>query len=206
MPATETQVDRALARLGNYRVRRAQIVANAGAPDGISGALLLALGLRETNGINEQGGAKWDATKNRWVAQDDPTKMDVGIFQISRIHHGPALAKMLGVRDGTWGPVITGSTPNDNGYVPRFEESLQFTLREMHESMGYASSKGVPDEELARFAVAAHNAGAGGALSGYRDGDVDKYTAMGDYSAWVLETRTIVNKWLAAHPNWRVSA
>lgn len=206
MAATEIQVDRALARLGNYRVRRAQIVANAGAPDGISGALLLALGLRETNGVNEQGGAKWDATLNRWVEQDDPTKMDVGIFQISRLHHSDVLRTMVAVADGTWGPVVTGQTPADAGYVPRFEESLQFTLREMHESMAYASYKGVPGDLLPRFAVAAHNAGAGGALSGYRAGNIDKYTALGDYSKWVFETRTLVNRWLAQHPNWRVQA
>jgi hypothetical protein len=131
--------------------------------------------------------------------------MDVGIFQISRLHHPTQLARMVGVANGTWGPVVAGKFASMAGFVPRFEESLQFTLREMHESMAYASSKGVPDSQLARFAVAAHNAGAGGALSGYRAGNIDKYTALGDYSEWVLETRTIVNKWLADHPNWKVS-
>lgn len=206
MPATESQVDRALARLGNYRVRRAQIVANAGAPDGISGALLLALGLRETNGVNEEGGAKWDSALNKWVEQDDPKLMDVGIFQISRLHHPSQLAQMVGVANKTWGPVVAGKNASMAGYVPRFEESLQFTLRELHENMAYGSSKGVPDDQIVRFGVAAHNAGAGGALSGYRAGDIDKYTALGDYSRWVIETRTLVNKWLAAHPNWRVLA
>ena len=206
MAATETQVDRALARLGNYRVRRAQIVANAGAPDGISGALLLAIGLRETNGVNEEGGAKWDPVNNRWVAQDDPKLMDVGIFQISRQHHPAALAQMVGVANKTWGPVVSGKTANDAGYVPRFEESLQFTLREMHESIAYAASRDVPEDQLVRFAVAAHNAGTGGAMTGYRAGNVDKYTALGDYSKWVLEARTLINRWLAQHPNWRVVA
>ena len=206
MPATETQVDRALARLGNYRVRRAQIVANAGAPDGISGALLLALGLRETNGINEQGGAKRDPATGKWVSlgPGDADLMDVGALQISRQHHLSELRRLPAVKNHTWGPVIPGKTPADYGYVPRWTDALRFTLTEMHEAIAYAEDSGVHSGDLIRFAVAAHNAGKGGALSGYRAGDVDKYTANGDYSKWVLLARTEVNRWLGTHPNWKV--
>lgn len=44
--------------------------------------------------------------------------------------------------------------------------------------------------------------GTGGATAGFEFGDMDRYTARGDYSAWVLEARTAINHWLAAHPAW----
>ena len=204
---TQDQVGRALANLGRYRVVRVQTVANQGAPDGISGSLPLALGLRENRLLNEEGGVKWDGTK--WVKQDDPMRMDVGVFQINRTYHFPDLKLMPGVRSGTWGPVVEGKTAADAGYVMRFEDSLRWVIPNFHENMAYAESKGVVGgpgvsdaAAVVRFAIAAHNRGAGGAWRGYQEGDVDKYTAQGDYSAWVLRHRTKVNRWLGSHPNW----
>ena len=201
---TEAQIASALANLGNYRVLRAQVVAHEGPADGISGALLLSLGLRETGLRNIEGGAKLDPKTNRWVAQDDPKLMDVGVFQISRRYHAYALARMFGVATGTWGPVKMGMTANDPGFVPRYEDSLQFTLTELHESMGELDEMVAP-ADLLRSAVAAHNAGVDGAKKGYLEGDVDRYTTGQDYSAWVLRQRVLVNRWLNRHPNWQLS-
>jgi len=204
---TDEQVDRALARLGNYRVRRVQAVANAGLPDGISGALLLALGLRETGLQNVEGGAKWDVIREKWIPQDDPNLMDVGVFQISRKYHMQDLQKMIGVKSGTWTPVVITATAATPGFVPRFEESLQYVLMEMHENMALLENSVLdPDRDLVQAAVAAHNAGVGGSAKGYREGDVDKYTAGGDYSEWVFRHRTKVNRWLKDHPKWLVQA
>lgn len=198
---TDAQVGQFLGELGNYRVKRAQEAALDGPSDGISGALLLAIGLKETHLKNIEGGAKKDAAGN-WVAQDDPTKMDVGWLQISRIYHPLNLSAMPGVKAGTWSPPISGRTANDGGFAPRFEDSLQFTIAELRDAQDYGRAHGVADADLVRFAVAAHNAGLGGALSGYRAGNVDKNTALGDYSEWILATRTQVNHWLSDHPNW----
>jgi len=199
---SEADVSRSLTRLGNYRVLRAQRVANLGEPDGISGALLLAFGMRETWLRNIEGGAK--LVDGAWVAETDPMRMDVGWAQISRRYHLDALKLMPGVVGGTWGPVVPGKTGADPGYVPRFEEALQFVIRELHENVAYAADHGVPADGRIRFAIAAHNAGQGGALSGVKVGNVDTYTMGGDYSAWVLAARTGINHWLAQHDGWRV--
>lgn len=201
---TQEQVGSAIKGFGNYRTRRTQTVANLGPPDGISGATLIALGLRETKLKNINGGAvRGDG--GQWV-EAPPEEQDGGCFQISRVHHAAQLKRMLAVVAGTWTPVIDGKTAFDPGCCPRFEDSLQFTLLEMHEAIAYAEDSGVPDDIWPRFAIAAHNGGKGGALKGYREGDIDRYTAMGDYSAWVQYHRTLVNRWLNDHDNWKVAA
>lgn len=199
---TQDQVGKALANAGNYRVRRAQIVALEGEPDGISGSLILSLGLRETGLRNIEGGAK--IVDGKWVPEDDPNRMDVGIFQISRRWHMRTLEKMLGVEVKTWAPVVPGKTASMGGYAPRFEESLRFTIQGLQEAMAYAEDNGISKQaDQVKFAVAAHNGGMGGALKGHREGNVDKYTTGGDYSAWVIRHKTLVNRWLGQHPNWK---
>lgn len=206
MTPTQNQIGIALEAMGNYRVKRAQAVAHEGFNDGIGGALVLALGMRETWGHNVQGGAK--LVNGKWVALDpaiaeDARKMDVGWLQINRYYHYNALKRMPAVKTGTWGPMISGHWPTETGFVPRFEESLRFTIAELREAIAFGLDEGVPVAEIVRFAVAAHNAGQGGALSGFNSGNVDRYTAKGDYSAWVLEAKSHVNDWLSHHPNWR---
>lgn len=163
---------------------------------------MLALGLRETGLQNVNGGAI--LLNGEWVLPD-PQHRDDGVFQISRDHHPLFLKRMVAVEEGTWGPVIDGFTAYSAGYCPRFEDSLQFTVTMMHEAQAYADDHGVPQLELGRFAVAAHNAGVWGAIKGWREGDVDKYTTYGDYSEWVMFHRTAINLWLKDHPGWRVT-
>lgn len=203
MGATSAQVQTALHNAGHYRVVQAQRVAGEGDPDGISGALLLALGIRETGLRNIQGGAK--QVGSRWVALDeeDAHLMDVGALQISRRYHPDTLRRLPAVKAGTWGPVVAGKSPMDYGFVPQWTTALRFTIDEMREAIAFAHDHGIKGAAAVRFAVAAHNAGVGGALDGHRRGDVDRNTAHGDYSKWVLETRTAVNAWLGKHPNWK---
>lgn len=200
---TAQQVGDALARLGNYRVVAAQVAAGEGPPDGIGGHHLLALGLRETGLRNIEGGAKWDGSK--WVAQDDPTLMDVGCFQISRHHHSAWCEAQPGCPVGSWS-AVTDRSAYDRGYVPRFTPALSFTLSRMKDARQLAATTlGLGEQASVRFAIAAHNAGTGGATKGQREGNVDRYTAGGDYSAWVLEHAKLVKAWLEAHPNWQPS-
>jgi hypothetical protein len=167
---------------------------------------------------NILGGLKWVADpdgnqtrlgqKGRWVALDpnvpsEAGKMDVGVFQISRLYHSAALATMPGVKAGTWTPLVS-ATSAIGDFCPRFEDSLQFTITSLHESMAYGEDNGIPAALLPKFAVAAHNAGQYGALKGYRESkDVDKYTALGNYSAEVWTTAKQIDAWLYDHPNWR---
>lgn len=191
-------VARAIVEFGNYRTRRCQYVALQGQPDGIFGITLMALGLRESALRNINGGA--ELVNGKWVA----TKTDKGVFQIASLYHAYSLARMPAVQEGTWAPVVAPGVTGDD-LCPRFEDSIQFTLRQMHEAQAFGADHDVPVRELPRFAVAAHNAGVGGALKGYREGNVDKYTAHGDYSAWVERHARKIQAWLVAHPGWRVT-
>jgi hypothetical protein len=190
---TQVQVDQALVRLGHYRVVRTQEVG------GRLGTYELSIALRETGGRNVDGGARWDG--NKWVF----APLDTGVFQISRVNHRRELERMVPcVKSGTWSPYVDDHSPAEAGFCPRFEEALQFTTRELHEAIAFAEDNEVPaDGSRTRFAVAAHNAGQYGALSGWRAGDVDAHTAHGDYSAWVLAQEKKVQDFLHRHENWR---
>jgi hypothetical protein len=216
---TPRAVETALVGLKKYRVQRTQRVALEGKPDGISGALLLSFGLRETGLQNIIGGLAYVNPKDRserwptdrkggiWIAEWDPAKQDVGIFQISRRWHMGALRLMPAVRSGTWGPVIDKATAADAGMVPRFEDSLRYTLSLLHDHMAQAEDMGVTElDKQVEVAIAAHNAGMGGAMKGYREGNVEKYTTQGDYVSWVKHHRTMVNRALGTERfrNWRV--
>lgn len=197
-PVTMTQVDKTLRYLGSWRVKRAQEQGEL-IPGIIGGWVILALGMRETWGRNIEGGAQ--LVNGVWVPETDPMRMDVGWLQISRRYHIGDLLTMPGVKAGTWGP-MTSHNAGEAGYVPTFTHALRFTVREMEFAISYGQANGVPEDKLRRFAIAAHNAGRGGALSGFREGNLDKYTAGGDYSAWVMDARKKVGWWLKNHPTW----
>lgn len=183
---TQQQVDAALRALGNYRVRAAQEIAAEGPADAFSGALLLSLGLRESLLQNINNAAQTDH----------------GCFQISELFHALWLLSEPGCPEGTW-VAAAGHSAVEDGYVPRYTPACRYALDTLKTNYAYAAAKGVPEADRLRFALAAYNAGAGGALRGYREGDVDKYTAGHDYAAWVLEHRSKVNHFLVTHPNWR---
>jgi hypothetical protein len=219
-PLTQKTVEDLLAELTYYRVQRVQRVALEGEPDGISGALLLAGALRESGAKNIIGGLALvmpDARRTRvepgtkgaiWVPEWDPTRQDVGAWQISRRWNGVALARMPGVMSGTWGPTIAGATAAQPGMCPRFEEQLRFTLELMHDHMAQAYDAGVQDVKTAvHVALAAHNAGITGALAGWRRGEIDWYTTQQDYGQWILDHRTKVNTALHSGRlrNWLVA-
>lgn len=202
MFATQAQVDNAIRN--NLRQReRVHKVVDMCAERGrikITPQLTLALGLRETWLRNILGGAQ--LVDGRWVPETDPTLMDAGFLQISKKWHADELKQMEAVRSGTWQPVIDGANAFQAGMVPTFRIAVPFVLDELAASLDYAREHGVPDAERQRFAVAAHNAGKGGALDGWRRGDVDRFTASGDYSAWVLDAAGKVKVFLDAHPSW----
>ena len=58
--------------------------------------------------------------------------------------------------------------------------------------MRFARSNGVPEAKVLRFAVAAYNAGAAGALAGLEEGDVDGRTTGRDYSKDVFARKAAI--------------
>jgi hypothetical protein len=202
--ATMSQINIALKRLTQARVRRTQELANQFGREKLPGSLILSLGLRETWLRNILGGAK--QVGGRWVGLDpeaDWEEMDAGALQISKKYHEDALRKMEGAMAGTWA-VVEGANAYEKGMVPTYRDAVPFVLEEMADSLDYARTEEVPEEDRQRFAVAAHNAGKGGAMAGYRAGNVDRNTAGGDYSAWVLDAQRKVQRWLDTHPKWKV--
>ena len=185
---TQAQVDLALNRLGNYRVRAAQEVALEGPPDEFSGALLLTLGLRES------------ALQN----VNNPADTDHGCFQITELWHAAWLASQPGCKAGTW-VADPGHTALEDGYCPRFTPACVYAADMLEFNATYAKTK-VAGADPLMFAIAAYNAGVGGALRGLREGDVEKYTTGGDYVGWTLRHRSKVNNFLGRHPNWRVTS
>lgn len=181
-------VDGALKRLGRYRVMAAQEIAAEGAPDEFSGATLLALGLRESGLQNI----------------NNPAETDHGCFQVSELFHAEWLTQQPGCPAGTW-TISPGHSALEDGYCPRFTPACLYALRLLKMGADYARAKVGIDNQSVRlaFALASYNAGIGGALRGYREGDVDKFTTGGDYSAWVIVHRTKVNHFLSAHEGWR---
>lgn len=188
-PFTQAQVDAALKALGAYRVRVAQEIALEGPSDAFSGALLLALGLRETGLRNVNNGEDTDH----------------GCFQISEFFHASWLLAQPGCPEGQWVARVGHSALEDH-YCPRYTPACQYALQILKDNYAYAVLKGVDVDQRLSFSLAAYNAGIGGAMKGYREGDVSKYTTGGDYAGWVLSARSQVNHFLVRNQNWRVVA
>lgn len=189
MALSEAAVGQALKGLGHYRVTAAQYVALEGPPDDISGSLLLALGLRESllQNINNKA------------------QTDKGCFQLTEMYHAAFLRGEPGCPEGSW-IAVEGHSAYEDGYCPRFTPALNYALDMLKIQRRYAIGINVTGAAAVRFAIAAYNAGTGGALAGLKEHNVDLKTTGGDYSAWVLEHRTMINRWLNAHPNWRVTS
>jgi hypothetical protein len=133
--------------------------------------MLEALGSRETNLENITG----DGGHGRgFVQQDDRFQQDF-------------LHSHKGCANGTNKPIYASALPK--GRVPTiFAGSVQ-AIRIIEANIAYAKEIGVPNGKRMHFALAAYNAGLGGATRGWKEGDVDKYTAGGDYGIDVIQRR-----------------
>lgn len=190
MTLTKNAVGAALTRLGHYRVCAAQYLALEGPADDISGSLLLALGLRESllQNINNKA------------------QTDKGCFQITERYHSEFLRNQVGCVEGTW-VGVPGHSAMEDGYCPRFTPALIYALEMLKDHRSYAVIRlGLTGPTAVRFAIAAYNAGLGGALAGLDANNVDLKTTGGDYSRWVIEHRTVINSWLNDHPNWKITS
>jgi hypothetical protein len=193
---TQQEIGHALAALGNYRVLRVQEITWPYKP--IPASIMLGLGFRESGLQNICGGAVM--VNGVWVQSFE----DRGYLQISERFESPFLKSAEGCREGQWGPASPPVKAIEPRHVPRFTPATIYVKQTLINSMEFAHSHGVPDSELLRFAVAAHNAGDGGAIDGWRAGDVDKNTAHGDYSAYVLALQPLIHAWITdpAHSHW----
>lgn len=193
---TPAEINSALARLENYRVKHVQELLYPYKP--IPASIMLALGFRESGLRNICGGAKKDPATGKWVKSFG----DRSYLQISDQYDGDFLKSVEGCPDGWWvpdakKPAVSAFEPM---HVPRFSPATLYVKDEMEKAYAVGVGHHVPDP--LRFAVAAHNAGVQGALDGLKAGDVDVNTAGGDYSAYVLKVAPMIHDWIVAHPNW----
>ena len=176
MNITESQLEQQLLALGHRRIDMVTDLAHEGENDGIGPALIFALASRETNMKNIVG----DGGHGRgWLQIDD------------RFHHD-FLATHRGCVSGSFTP--TKPSAAGQGLCPTLTASTIHAIALLRSNMRFARSKGVPEAQVLRFAVAAYNAGAGGALQGFRAGNVDANTTGRDYSKDVLGRKAAVGR------------
>jgi hypothetical protein len=173
---TESQLSQQLRALGHRRLDMVSDLAHEGENDGIGAALLLALGSRETNMRNIVG----DSGHGR------------GWLQIDDRFHPEFLKTHRGCDSGSFDPTHPSAAPK--GRCPTLTAGTIYAISLLRANMRFARSKGVPEEKVLRFAIAAYNAGQGGALAGLRAGDVDSRTTGHDYSRDVLGRKAAIAK------------
>jgi hypothetical protein len=108
-----------------------------------------------------------------------------GLFQIDDRSHTTFLTKQ-----GAGG---AGGKPP----VPAAARYAADLLRSNHE---FGVKNGVRSADRVKFMLSAYNAGPGGAIAGYREGDSDKRTTGGDYGRAVLKRHAIFQELLGAAP------
>ena len=117
-----------------------------------------------------------------------------GVFQIDDRFHGDWLR-----RHGAAKP----------GEVPSVEDGADYAAQLLSGNLAYGRSKGLSGRPLLKFAVAAYNAGAGGAWKAVQQtGDPDSGTANHNYGADVLDRLRLLEGWIeggapAARPTLR---
>jgi len=181
MNITEQGLDAELDDFGHHRIQIVAELTHQGANDGIGTALMLAIGSRETDLRNIVG----DFGHGRgWVQIDDR-------------FHTMWLSDHAGCESGSWNAKFSSALPQ--GRVPTLTAATLQAIEILHGNRRFAVAQGVPANQTLRFAIAAYNAGAAGALEGQQAGNVDKKTTGKDYSADVLERKAAVAKYLRRH-------
>lgn len=166
-----------LNRFGKRRVKKVvDLTRRKGGP--FTGDLCLALGVRETGLRNIAG----DFGHGR------------GWLQIDDRYHGSWLAQVKGAISGSWRAVVRSALAS--GYVPLLVPALRRARLILQQNYDYVRSQGVPENQAVRVAISGYNAGPGGAINGWREGDSDKYTTGGDYADWVFEVRQHVRHYI----------
>lgn len=176
------QVRTELTQFGRSRFLSLMRVGGQGEPDFISGVLLTAIGIRETNLENIAG----DFGHGR------------GVFQIDDRFHQAFLRSIPACRSGSYRVSFStregGALPR--GRVPGLTRGARYAIALLRANYEFARRNGVKRRHRKRFAIAAYNCGAGNALRSYREGgirNIDARTAGRNYSKDVLQIKAQVS-------------
>jgi hypothetical protein len=177
MNITESQLEAQVKRFGEHRhAALHKALAGVGAKH-VSRALALAIGSRETNLQNIVG----DGGHGR------------GVFQQDDRFQREFLVATAGCPSGSFRPAWSSALPA--GRVPTLSAGCRRMAQIIESNVALAIRSGIPKGHRLRFAVAAYNAGGGGALKGWKEKrDVDRHTAGGDYSHDVFARLEVVRE------------
>lgn len=108
-----------------------------------------------------------------------------GLFQIDDRSHAAFLSE-----EGAAGP----------GGKPPVAAAARYAADLLRSNREFGARRGVRDADRFKFMLSAYNAGAGGALAGYEEGDSDRRTTGGDYGRAVLGRYAIFQELLGTAP------
>jgi peptidoglycan hydrolase-like protein with peptidoglycan-binding domain len=97
--------------------------------------------------------------------------------------HGRGLFQ---IDDRSWKEWLTAHGAAGPGQTPPVGDAARLAAAYLSENLAFGRKNGVASADLLKFALSAYNAGAGGAIRGYREGDSDLHTTGGDYGRDVL--------------------
>jgi hypothetical protein len=179
MRVTSSDLEHQLGRFGAGRVAVMRKALAALSSPHVSTALALAIGSRETGLMNIVG----DQGHGR------------GVFQQDDRFQGDFLSSTRGCRSGTYVASFPSALPK--GRVPTLSAGCRRMVEIIEANVAQAIRSGVPRGHRLQLAVAAYNAGFGGAMAGWNARrDPDARTAGGDYSHDVLARASIVARLL----------
>lgn len=180
-----------LKRLTKRRTQTVLNVARSGAPDNVSGALVLALFSRETNCRNICGGGTFVG------GEFIPSYQDHGLAQISELYWQAWLKVHKGCEEGTY-KAVTDSVLERKRLVPRLTDQTEFVCAHLDGNIVQARKAGARNPKA--VGVAAYNCGFWNALRGEQIyDDPDHSTTGGDYSADILERERAIRRWLTKY-------
>jgi len=114
--------------------------------------------------------------------------------------HGRGLFQ---IDDRAWPEWLAAHGADDPGERPPVADAARHAAWLLAENLAFARRHGVPRAQLLRFAVSAYNAGPGGALRGFEEGDSDLHTTGRDYGVDVLGRLAMVTGANGAMPRRR---
>jgi hypothetical protein len=89
---------------------------------------------------------------------------------------------------------------NTPGGKPAVPAAAKYAAGLVRFNFDFGVKNGVPERDRLKFALSAYNAGAGGALEGFKVGDSDRRTTGGDYGKAVLGRFAIYQSLLGVAP------
>jgi peptidoglycan hydrolase-like protein with peptidoglycan-binding domain len=98
--------------------------------------------------------------------------------------HGRGLFQ---IDDRFWREWLTARGVAGRGKKPLIGDAARLAAAIVSDNLAFGRKNGVAAGDLLKFAASAYNAGPGGAIRGYREGDSDLHTTGNDYGKDVLE-------------------